>query len=56
MLLIHEAFVIFSLPCSIEEENDRVALVGTWQPARAKLPQEVPGVKGSMEEEKINQI
>lgn len=54
--LIHEDFLIFSLPCSAEERNDRVALVGTWNPARVKLPQEIPGVKGSVEEEKVNQI
>jgi len=34
LILTHESFVIFSLPCPAEEVSDRVALVGTWRPAR----------------------
>ena len=38
LILTHETFVIFSLPCPVEEGSDRAALVGTWHPARVNPP------------------
>ena len=38
VISIHEPFIIFSLPCPAEEGSDRVALVGTWHPARVNPP------------------
>lgn len=32
-------FAIFSLPCPVVKGSDKVALVGTWHPARVKPPQ-----------------
>lgn len=34
----HKPFTIFSLSCPVVEGTDRMALVGTWHPARANLP------------------
>ena len=41
LISTHEPFVLFSLPCPVEEGSDRAALVGTWHPARVNPPQRV---------------
>ena len=38
LISTYEPFVIFSLPCPVEEGSDRAALVGTWHPARVNPP------------------
>jgi len=35
----YEPFVIFSLPCSVEKESDREALVAVWNPAKVNPSQ-----------------
>lgn len=35
LILIHKAFIAFSLPCPAGEWSDRAAWVGTWHPAKA---------------------
>lgn len=34
LIMTHEPWVAFSLPYPAEKQNDRVALVGTWDPAK----------------------
>jgi len=34
-----EPFIVFSLPCAVEEDSDGLALVGTWLPTRVNPSQ-----------------
>ena len=39
LISTQEPFVIFSLPCPVEEGSDRAVLVGMLHPARVNPPQ-----------------